>query len=159
MKEIKLTKGQIALVDDEDYDYLNQWKWFVIGVERFYYAGRRAPNKNKIIKMHRLILNAPANKFVDHNGLNNQKCNLRLCTNSENQMNCRIRDNRKYKGVRHASFINGGKRYEYIKAGIQINGKHIRLGYFKTEEAAARAYDSKAKEIFGQFANLNFKTA
>lgn len=151
MKEIKLSKGYAALVDDEDFEYLNQWKWYVYIDRSYKYAIRRDRNTGKRIKMHRIILNAPDNMLVDHidhNGLNNQKTNIRLCTNSQNQWNMKGRRNG-FKGV-------SIDKYRF-RSSIKYQGKTIHLGNFKTEIEAAIAYDKKAKELFGEFAYLNFR--
>ena len=159
MKRIPLTplsQGRFALVDDADYDYLMQWKWHAAkNYKRFYALRSTWKNKKRItIMMHREIMQPPKNlqiDHIDHDGLNCQRSNMRICTL---QQNCRNRDvsinsRSKYKGVA----ITG----KYISATIWIDKKTTYLGRFKTEEAAARAYDAKAKELFGEFANLNFK--
>lgn len=151
MKEIKLTKGFVAQVDDEDYEYLNQWKWYIYIDRSYRYAIRRDYKSGKRIRMHRIIINAPDNMLVDHidhNGLNNQRCNIRLCTNTQNQWNMKGRRNG-YKGVSVEKYC--------FRASIKYKGKTIHLGSFKTEIEAARAYDAKAKELFGDFAYLNFR--
>jgi len=107
--------------------------------------------------MHRLIMNAPEGLVVDHidrNGLNNRKCNLRLCTKAQNVQNSRPRRNRssKYKGV----FWN--KLNKKWSASIHKGDKRIYLGGFDDEIEAALAYDRKAAELFGEFAYLNFRT-
>lgn len=157
MKEIKLSQGFVTQVDDEDYDYLNQWKWYAKNGGVTYYAARKLHYKPYML-MHRVILNTPPNlqvDHIDHNGLNNQKSNLRNCTQSQNNMNSRTFKKKasKYRGV---SCPKIGNRY-YIYSHITINNKTIHLGSFKTEIEAAIAYDKKAKELFGEFANLNFK--
>jgi hypothetical protein len=86
---------------------------------------------------------------IDHNGLNNQKSNLRICTLAENRRNRRARGKSKYLGV---YYDNG-----YIRAVISVNGIQKRLGYFKIEETAAMAYDKAATIYHKEFANLNFK--
>jgi hypothetical protein len=151
MKEIKLSKGFVAQVDDEDFEYLNQFKWYVY-IDRVYrYALRRDNKSRKRIKMHRVILNASDNILVDHidhNGLNNQRNNIRLCTNTQNQWNMKGRRNG-FKGV-------SIEKYSF-RAAIKYQNKTIHLGSFKTEEDAAKAYDKKATELFGEFAYLNFR--
>jgi hypothetical protein len=152
MKEINLTRGQVTLVDDEDYEFLNQWKWFVLKLKDTSYALRHLNKDNRFIYMHRLIMNTPDElevDHIDHNGLNNQKYNLRNCTHQQNLMNHKITGKSKYIGVSY----NG----KYIHAKIRANGKQIHLGNFKTEIEAALVYDQRAKEIFGEYANLNFK--
>jgi hypothetical protein len=167
MKKIKLTQDQWALVDDEDYDRLNEHRWCAQKhVTKKFYATRSSPTdsngKRNKIHMHRVITNAPKGKQVDHingNPLDNRKENLRVCTNSENQMNRGKQGNNKsgYKGIRHMKdkrMIN--ELSKPWQAKIQLNRKKIHLGMYKTKEEAARAYDKKAIELFGEFAQLNF---
>lgn len=154
MKLIKLTKGQFAQVDDDDYEWLNQWKWQALKYSNTYYARRQTCYKGKstTVRMHRLVNNTPDHLFtdhIDHNGLNNQKSNLRNCTLSQNQQNRKSFGRSKYLGVVFDGTL--------IKATIQINKKSIHLGNFKTEEDAARARDKASLYYFGEFANLNFK--
>jgi len=157
MKEIKLSqlgknKGKfVALVDDEDYEYLNQFRWSASKQGTRIYAKRYSKIKNEK-RMHRLIMNTPDGMevdHIDHNGLNNQKSNLRICNRSQNSANKKPMGGRKYRGICH----HGGKVLSYIaKDGEQIN-----LGSYETEDEAAKAYDKKALELYGEFANLNFK--
>jgi hypothetical protein len=156
MKQIKLTQGQFALVDDEDYDYLSQWKWRLYENKKksLRYAIRRPYKDGKriTIRMHRVIMDTPSHLFVDHinhNGLDNQRLNLRNCTNQENCRNASARGKSKYLGVYYFG--------KYILSSICINGKTKYIGLFKTEEEAAMAYDKEAKLYFNDFANLNFK--
>lgn len=101
--------------------------------------------------MHIEIMGKRGIDHRDHNGLNNQKSNLRFCTPSENAMNARKNENSSsvYKGV---CFFNRDKKW---LAQIQVNGKPIRLGCFASEVEAAKAYNNKAIELFCEFANLN----
>lgn len=158
MKEIKLTRGFVTLVDDEDFQYLNQFKWYAFkNHNRNYYAARRKTNPggtSKTVFMHREIINPSIGNQVDHksrNSLDNTRANLRECTPAQNSMNKKNQNGSKsqYKGVT----IFGGK----WKAQITCNNKGIYLGLFTSEALAALAYDNKAKELFGEFANLNFK--
>ena len=154
MKEINLTQGQVALVDDEDFEYLNQFKWCVTKSKnlRTFYA-QREYHSNTII-MHRVIMGTPKGTFVDHidhNGLNNQKSNLRNITPHQSAFNRQkpnINTTSKYKGV---CYDKG-----HFKATIKKDGKSRHIGSFKTEFEAALAYDIMAKELFGEFACLNF---
>ena len=155
MKEIKLTQGKVALVDDEDFKYLNQWKWFANKLRNTYYAIRNDKNrKSATVYMHREILITPELLEIDHrdrNGLNNQKFNLRICTRRQNAFNNKPVDSiSEFIGV---SYIKG----KYIRAYIRHENKQIHLGLFKSEYEAAKAYDMAAKKYRGEFANLNFK--
>lgn len=158
MKEIKLSQGKAALVDDEDFEYLNQWQWYAHNHKHTFYARRhqlKIEGDKKIIYLHRFIMNATDKSeidHIDHNGLNCQKSNLRFCTRSKNQMNRSLSPNHssKYKGV--TWFKRDNKWRAYIKIGRQIH-----LGYFDNEIDAAKEYDKKAIELFGEFANINFK--
>jgi len=157
-KAIALTRGKFALVDDEDYDWLMQWKW---NYHSDGYATRMSGgrlNRQKIL-MHRVIMNAPDNTEVDHindegqtDGLDNRRRNLRICLHSENQRN-RGKQQNNTSGFKGVSYHVRGKRWY---AQIQVNSKKIHVGYYDTPEEAARAYDKAAKQYFGEFTWLNF---
>ena len=161
MKEIVPTQGQVALVDDEDFERLNQYKWTAVKSKAGWYAQRKLKTKNKNgylikIKMHRSILGLGTleeNKIlvdhIDHNGLNNQKSNLRLATSLQNGANCRNRTDgvSKYKGVTY--------RGNTWVARIGVNNQRIYLGSYRTEKEAAIADNEAAKQHFGDFAYLN----
>ena len=159
MREIKLSQTgkhagkYVALVDDEDFEALNEIKWSIMKCPRSLYAVKiiRVNGRTATIRMHQLVLNGKGIDHIDGNGLNNQKYNLRFCTNSENQMNVRKQKNTSsiYKGV---CFYKCSKKW---MASIGLNGKKTHLGYFDTEAEAAKAYNTKAIELFGEFANLN----
>ena len=156
MKEINLTQGKFAQVDDEDFEYLSQWKWCAHNKRdknHNYYAVRQNwfNGKSHLIKMHRVIMNTPDNMQVDHkdrNGLNNQKSNLRFCTRGQNSVNRVSYGVLKLKGVR-----SHGKKYTL---NITINKKVTYFGTFDTKEDAARKHDEIAKIIHGEFAVLNY---
>jgi hypothetical protein len=154
-RRIKLTKGQYATVDVEDYPKLASDDWQLYESEsKNFYAVRL--NKNKIVKMHREIMNNPVGVFVDHingDGLDNRKKNLRIATRTQNQCNRKKTSaitSSKYKGVHLCR-----KRNKY-RAIIGCSGKRIFLGYFDNETDAAKAYDEAAKKYHGEFAKLNF---
>jgi hypothetical protein len=156
LKEIPLSQGKVALVDEADYEYLSQWKWYANKSRHTWYA-RRNEGKypfRKTIRMHRAIVNASDNELVDHrdgNGLNNSRKNIRVCSLAENNRNCRLRkDNTTgFKGV----YKSGKKWQSYIR----YQGDMICLGTFLTPEEAARTYDAKARELFGDFAKTNYE--
>jgi len=167
MKEINLTQGFKSLVDDEDFEYLKQWKWHVIKLRNIMYAGTTVNknasriNKAYLILMHRLIMNSCNGLYIDHidhNGLNNMKSNLRICSQKENLINRKkhIYKLSIYKGVYNQILRYKNMEYKYIRAIIYINGKKKYMGSFKNEIEAAKAYDREAKKQFGQFAYLNF---
>lgn len=156
MKEIPLTQGKVALVDDEDFDYLNQWKWQAQKSRYTYYAQRaiKLNNKRTKIMMHRLILNVHNLLKTDHinmNGIDNRKENLRICTASENGRNSNSHKNSssEFKGVH---WHKGIKKYVAL---IRINCNRTHLGCFNSEVSAARAYNEAAKKYHGEFARLN----
>ena len=157
MKQIPLTQEKFTLVDDDMFDYLNQWKWCVKKDKHLFYAVR-GPERNGINKqilMHRVIMTPPKDLEVDHrnsDGLDNKRQNLRICTHSQNQQNARKRSNctSKHKGV------CWHKSYKKWRANIMIKGRNIYLGCRESEIECAQLYDKKAIELFGEFANTNF---
>ena len=146
-KVVFLTKGQTALVDDEDYEMVNKINWCVSG--GYAYNGARGP-------MHRFLLSAPTGVMVDHidgNRLNNRRSNLRLCSNSQNQANRQVfRGASPFKGVVWQKRTNGTGSW---KAQLVDQGVVIYLGVFKTDREAAAAYNEEAIRRFGKFASLN----
>lgn len=155
MKQIPLTKGYIALVDDEDYDHLCVFKWCFDG-SGYAIRGVTLPNgRRSTIRMHRHIMGNPKGLEIDHidnNRLNNQRSNLRICTRVENSCNMskpKINTSG-YKGLRFC------KRTNKWVAQIKHHKIARSIGYFNTKEEAARAYDKAAKDLHGSFAKLNF---
>lgn len=160
MKEIQLTQGKVALVDDADYEWLIQWKWYAIKQKNSYYAVRhsaRINGRQGRICMHKFILNVTENNLlVDHrdrDGLNNQRFNLRKATTAQNNRNKTSAKNSssKYLGVRLCVDKRWTNEYKYWRAKISKND----LGSFPSEELAALAYNKAAIQMFGEFANLN----
>lgn len=156
MEEILLTRGKVALVDDEDYEWLNQYKWSANYIGGKFYAVRSGPRPQKeTIYLHRVVMGTPKGMDVDHingDGLDNRRSNLRLSTHTENLQNQRKRPNNTsgFKGV------SWKKQDGKWRARITVNGKAVALGHFDDLEEAALAYDKAAIEHFGEFARLNF---
>ncbi len=163
MKTISLTKGQFAIVDDDDYGWLSQWRWqYCQG-----YAYRNVYSKEKghgvLTPMHRIIMGEVVGEslefrvdHIDRNKLNNQRDNLRPATRSQNAANTPKRNQQmtsKYKGVARRV---GKYKYKLWSATIRCNNETRYIGYYFTELEAARAYDRAAIELFGEYAYPNF---
>lgn len=153
-KEIPLTQGKVALVDDEDYDSLCGHRWYAkkSPYGNTWYAGRKI-NRRPVL-MHRVILKAPSGIPVDHengNGLDNRKVNLRLSTGSLNAQNrhCLPSNTSGYRGV---TFERRSKKW---LAQIKHHFKNHYLGLHETPELAAEAYAKAAKSLFGDAANVS----
>ena len=148
MKQISLTQNRFVLVDDEDFDYLNQWKWGVNGANSV--CGRI---NGKFCVMSRIIMSCQKGLQVDHinmNTLDNRKENLRICTSSLNCVNRppTTKGLSGYRGV--TKHIN-----KWWRARIEIGGKKLHLGLFRNPKDAAHAYNQAAKKYFGEFARIN----
>jgi len=158
MKGIPLTKDYVAIVDDEDYDFLMQFKWYAqVNNNGLVYAVRNVAStpgmKHATVYMHRQIVDAPMRSRVDHHDgstLNNQRYNLRICTHAENLFN---RGKNRNNTV---GFCGVTKHGSGFKARIVFHGKQIHLGTHKTAIEAAYAYDIAAEKYHGEFAKLNF---
>lgn len=158
-KLIPLTQGYEAIVDDADFEWLSQFKWCYSSKG---YAVRRG--QQKALLMHRVILQTPSSLDTDHinrNRLDNRRSNLRIVTTSQNLMN-------KTKMTGHSSSIYKGvslltpretQRLHPWRACIRFGSRFIHIGLFLDEIEAAKAYDAKARELFGEFAYLNFPDA
>lgn len=158
MKILPLSKGKVAIVDDNDFETVNQWKWSVVsgGSPGLFYAARhiKIDGQWKHIRLHRFILNAPKHLRVDHrdgDGLNNRRSNLRFATHQENLRNMRIHTNRTYKGVK----LFPRYRFKKWQARIGTGQRMISLGFYHTVKEAAQAYNQAALKFFGEFARLN----
>jgi len=147
---IPLSSGQVALIDKEDFDKIKDYGWYA----RFDKVGKTfyaiTGTHGTTLPMHRLILNA-LDSFVvdhiDHNGLNNRKSNIRICTQSQNCMN-KIAQSNNTSGYRGVSFHKGKNKYQ---ATIMVNRKQMYLGTFNTALEASETYQAAAKELFGEF--------
>ena len=152
MRKIKLTKGKFAIVDDSDFRWLNRWRWQVntkgYAIHIHYIRMINGKQENKTISMHRIILNAPKNKQVDHinhNILDNRRNNLRLCTSSQNSMNRKPLSLTGLKGIYKKSKNRWG-------AEINTGDTRIFLGSFISPIDAANAYEKASRKLFGEFA-------
>ncbi len=149
VKRIPLGEGFYAYVDAADYEWLSRWDWHLHGG----YAVRS--EKGKRVYMHRQIMQPPKGMVVDHtngNKADNTRDNLDICTQQENTHNRSKRNgaSSRFRGV------NYNRRSRRWTVRITFKGKRLFLGYFTDEEEAARAYDRKAVELFGESAKLNF---
>lgn len=151
MKEIPLSKGQVALVDDADYEWLSKRRWHVDSDG--YAVGWDGNTKTK---MHRIIVGAEKNEQVDHinrNRLDNQRTNLRRCTQEDNHKNIRHspRGTSRFKGV------HWDKEHRKWRVSLSVDTRILFVGRFDDEIAAAKAYDVAARHYHGEFATLNFE--
>ena len=152
---IKLTKGKATIVDDEDFEWLSQWKWQASKTRNGYYATRR--DKGKHVRMHRVVLGIQEGMYGDHinrNGLDNRRKNLRVATRTQNRRNSRGQRNAisGYKGV---TYFKQGRTNKPWRVRCDIGGVTKFFGYFATAHEAARIYNKIAKEAHGEFAYLN----
>lgn len=156
---IPLSRGLFALVDGEDYRELSKYKWYAWTSGYTFYAVRtfgKGLNRGQRIYMHRQILNAQAGEEVDHRnhyGLDNRRQEIRICTRSENGQNQRLQQvdkTSRFKGVFWS------KQLKKWCAQICLNGKSMHIAYCVDETEAACAYNTKARELFGEFSHTNF---
>ena len=149
MKSIPLSQGKFALVDDGDYEALRIHRWSL----SHGYAARKVNGRQ--LFMHRAILNPPPGQKIDHrngDGLDNQRSNLRLATQAQNSQNQGKQSgtSSQFRGV---TFHRPSQKWT---AQIRVNGKLEYLGTFASEADAARHYDDRAAEAWGEYARLNF---
>lgn len=159
-RRIPLTMGKFAIVDPDDFDRLNIYKWHASKNAGIFYARRNLYPKRKgkpgSIPMHRQIMKAPAGFVIDHinyNGLDNRKANLRLANHSQNVCHRRKLNKSSYSRYKGIYF---NKRIRKWRVQISVNRKFKQIGYFKDELEAAKAYDAAAQKYHGEFAALNF---
>lgn len=161
MKQIPLSNGLFALVDDDDFERLSSYKWHAVRSATkhrvSYYAARGGRDGEPgTVYMHRQVMRAEVGQAYDHrdrDGLNNQKSNLRPCTPPQNLANSRRPNKSGYKGV-----YWDAQKQKFL-AQIQIDGRAKHLGWHRAVEDAARAYDRAALQAYGEFAALNFEAA
>jgi hypothetical protein len=159
MKEIPITKGYTAIIDNEDFDRVKDFKWHYHGKG---YAARGYNNNGKVVieKMHQRIIGRPkGNMEIDHingNRLDNRRCNLRIVTHQQNTFNSHRKKPQKpgvnpsrYKGV---TWRNDRNKW---RSCITLNGRKYYLGLYNTEEEAALVYNEAAEKFYGEYARLN----
>lgn len=155
MRFVALTRGQVALVDDEDFEAVSRHRWHARVSGSLFYAQRTTPRPHKTeVSMHREIMSAVRGQEIDHinrDGLDNRKANLRFVTRQQNNANMRGRvGTSQFKGVCWSAY------HHKWQAQIRRNGRNQTIGRFNTERAAAVAYDAAAFAQFGEYAWLNF---
>jgi hypothetical protein len=153
-----------ATVDAADYEWLSQYRWHarfdkgghLVYAARATHFWKDGKHYRRSILMHREIMQPPEGMVVDHinsNGINNRRCNMRICTQAQNVQNRRPPASEK------SRFIGVWREGKKWRAAIRCKGEHFGLGLFEDDVAAARARDRKAVELFGEFARLNFPEA
>lgn len=150
LRKLSLTQGKFTLLNNVDYAWASQWKWYALRGRGKFYAARnsRTKPKRQHILLHRELLKAPAGFEVDHrngDGLDNRRKNLRLATTTQNRRNASLSkaNTSGYKGVYRSR----------DKFFARVGEKH--LGMFDTPEQAGRAYNKAARVHWGAFAKLN----
>ena len=155
---IQLTQGKVAVVDQEDYETVAQFKWYANKSHRTFYARRmvRVLGARKMIAMHAAIMGKPPRPGIeiDHrngNGLDNRRTNLRWSTVAQNK-----RNRRKTRGTSVFKGVSWAKPNNMWRAYIHVGNRQQHIGFFHDEQDAAHAYDAAAKLYFGEFARLNY---
>lgn len=158
-KEIILTKGKVAIVDDADFEWLNQWKWCYVSsgyaMRRQYLGGGRDNEKAEYILMHRLIIGANKKQTVDHinrDKLDCRRTNLRICTRQQNQCNSTLLRTNNTSGYRGVYWY---KPYKKWMVSVSHKGTPHFGGYHDNPLNAAKAYNTMAVKLHGGFAVLN----
>lgn len=165
MKEIQLTQGKMALVDDEDFEWLSAWKWQAIKNKNTFYACRAFHRNNSLVERTTLSMHVaiwehhngpvPEGHTIDHidrNSLDNQKSNFRRATPTQQGQNRGMQSNNT------SGFIGVylHKQSQKYHARIGVERRKISLGLFDYPEEAARARDVASLQYYGEFAVLNF---
>lgn len=150
MKLIPLTQGQFAKVDDDDFERISKFKWCSsFEVYRFYAVrGGWVDGKTVAIRMHRVIMNAKRGQYVDHinhDGLDNRRTNLRICTNGENMRNRSGPQKNSTSGILGVRWRKDRSKWE---SRMCVNGKNMSLGHFENKHDATRAYAEARLKYF-----------
>lgn len=153
IRKIKLVLGEFTILDNEDYEKLSLFSWFL---DKGYAKRVAVKGKDKKVSMHREIMNAPKGFDVDHinfNKLDNRKINLRICSREQNNKHREKYKNNTtgYKGIKFRKDLIS----KPFVARITVDGKEVHLGYFKNKKEAAFAYNLAAIKYFKEFAHLN----
>ena len=154
MRVITLSQGKFAAINEADWEKVKGYKWYADRRNGNHWYARSHDSQQKIVYLHRLIMEPPDGMVVDHrngNGLDCRRSNMRVCTHQEN-----MRNRRKTCGL---SQFKGVSRHKWTGrwcADVNVDDKTIHLGLFDSEENAARAYDEAAQKHHGDFARLNF---
>jgi hypothetical protein len=155
MRVIELTRGQVAIVDDEDYERFAQYRWCFMHAGYAMRRQKKAEGSNKVcILLHRAIVGAKKGESVDHingNTLDNRRENLRICTHAENLRNQRLKKTSS-SGLKGATLC---KKTGKWCSKITKDGKTIHLGKFETAAEAHAAYCAASVSLHGEFARFN----
>lgn len=147
---INLTQNKKTIIDDEDISLVSGQNWHAVFCNKKDFYAARTVNRKRIW-LHRVITSCPTGFFVDHingNTLDNRRCNLRICTKTQNSQNQHTSLN-KYKGV------HWHKRVKKYCASIRVNQRLLHLGYSDSEKDCAALYNAAAIKFFGEFARVN----
>lgn len=152
--KLTLSRGLVALIDAADLPLVGEYKWSALRGTRTFYATRSlrlANGARASQRLHQLILGITGIDHIDGNGLDNRRTNLRLASKEENGAN-----QRKTRGTSAFKGVSWNKRNSRWEAKVQVSGRLRHLGSYRDEIEAALAYDAAAREMFGEFAALNF---
>lgn len=161
MKKIPLTQGKFALVDDEDFERVNAFKWYLGNLHGKLYAlhcrWNSKTNKKETIYLHRVVLQCRKSQSIDHisgDGLDNRRVNLRKCRHGLNVRN-RLKSKNNTSGFKGVGWWHNRGRWGKFVSSIRHRGKLIFLGSFQSAMEAAKAYDRAAIRFHGAYAKTN----
>jgi hypothetical protein len=156
VKRVQLTRGFYALVNDEDFEKVNQHNWCATPKRYTWVACRSVwyDGRNHMVYMHRVITGAVHGELVDHingNGLDNQRHNLRICTKAQNNQNRRRAQSTNTSGYRGVFYEKNIRKW---RAQISMDNKNIHLGVFTSKANAARVYKRASRALYGEFSPI-----